>query len=1153
MKKKRFAVHIITAMRITIVQISLIVSFVCSAYANKTDAQILDKRVSISARNTEIKDVLTELKKQVGIKFIFSRALIKAERKITCEATDKKLSDFFEEVLIPLNIGYKVFDDQILLFPLTDNEIKSVTYNFLYSPTPARTIRGRITSADGKPLQGASVNVKGTTRGTTTDADGKFKLLLEDNDKTLEISFTGYVSQEVTIGKSDFIEIKLAPSQKNLDDVVVVAYGTQKKTTVVSSVTSIEPKELKGPSSNLTTMLAGRIAGLISYQRSGEPGQDNASFFIRGVGTFGAGKIDPLILIDGIESNTTDLARLQPDDIAGFSILKDATATSLYGARGANGVILVTTKTGQLGKMRFNIRVENSSSSNTKNIGLADNVSFMTLANEGVLTRNPLGALLYSQNKIDHTASGDDPLLYPNNNWIDQLIKSHTNNQRANVNIGGGTDKMKYYLAMSYNLDNGNLKDNQLNGFSNNIKLQSYYILSNVTLSLTKSTEALVSLKGEFDDYKGPIGGGAAVYHNAIWSNPVAFPAIYPADLLPYAKHPLFGNAIMPGSTNALYNNPYAQSLSGFQSANTSTLTAQLRLNQNLDMVTQGLSARVMAYTTRYANFSVTRQISPYYYTPNVLDGKFLGISLINDGSAGNPFPVPTEYLTYNPGANIVNSTTYGEAALNYSRVFGEKHSVGGMVIGTIRNYLTGNASTLQLSLPARNEGVSGRFTYGYDNRYLLEYDFGYNGSERFAANHRFGFFPSIGGGWVVSNEKFFEPLLNVVDQLKFRFTYGLVGNDQIGNPNDRFFYLSQVSLNNGSVGNFGTNFTYSRPTVSISRYENQNITWEKSRQTNLGMDLMLLHNLKVTVDAYKQFRSNILMVRNTIPSSMGLQADISSNVGEASSKGIDVALDYHKSFSHTLWIQSRGTFTYATSKVVYNEEPDYAANNKNLSRVGNSMSQIYGLVAERLFTDQSEVNNSPMQFGNIMAGDIKYRDINGDGKISTTDFVPLGLPSTPEILFGFGFSVGYKNFDISAFFQGSARTSFLINPADITPFGNQNGLLKAIADDHWSENNRNSYAFWPRFNNNFSENNDQPSSWWLRNGAFMRLKSAEIGYNLTASTLKKLHLSNTRFYVNGINLLTVSAFKLWDPEMGASGIGYPIQKVINAGLMVGF
>jgi TonB-linked SusC/RagA family outer membrane protein len=1021
-----------------------------------------------------------------------------------------------------------------------------------YSQVNEITVRGKVHS-DSSELAGVSIFVKNSlNKVTKTDEKGVFTLKVPAN-ATLVFTHVGYETQEVEVQGNNSLKVLLKPKDNKLGEVVVIGYGTQKKTTLVSSVTSIDTKEIKGPSSNLTTMLAGRISGLISFQRSGEPGQDNASFFIRGLGTFGAGKVDPLILIDGIESTPTDLARLQPDDISGFSVLKDATATSVYGARGANGVILVTTKIGQIGKMKFNFRVENSNSSNTRNIELADNISFMNLANEAVLTRNPLGALPYSQTKIDHTAKGDDPLLYPNNNWIQQLIKTSTNNQRANLNISGGSEKAKYYLAMSYNLDNGNLKGNSLNGFNNNIKLQTYSILSNVTLNLTKTTEALVSLKGEFDDYNGPIGGGAAVYSSALWSNPVAFPAVYPSGLLPYVKHPLFGNAIMQGTTNVLYNNPYAQSLSGFQTSNTSTLTAQLSIKQNLDAITPGLSARMMAYTARYANFSVSRQVSPYYYSSSIIDGKLSGIYLINDGSAGNPFPTPTEYLTYSPGANNLNSTTYAEAAVNYARVFKSKHSVGGMLIGTIRNYLTGNASTLQLSLPARNEGVSGRVTYGYDNRYLIEYDFGYNGSERFALNHRFGFFPSVGGGWVISNEKFFEPLLKTVNQFKFRFTYGLVGNDQIGNSTDRFFYLSQVNLNGSSVGNFGTNYTYSRPTVAITRYENQNITWEQSKQTNLGLDITLLHDLKITVDAYHQYRSNILMVRNTVPTSMGLQASISSNVGQAYSEGIDLAVDYHKTFNNSLWIQTRGTFTYAHSKVLVNEEPQYSTNNANLTKVGNSMSQIYGLVAERLFTDQVEVNNSPTQFGNVLAGDIKYRDVNGDGKISVSDYVPIGFPSTPEILYGFGFSVGYKNFDISAFFQGVSRTSFLISPANITPFANQNGLLQVIAGDHWSENNRNSYAFWPRLNNNFSDNNNQSSSWWLHNGSFMRLKSAEIGYNLSGPVLKKLHLNTGRIYVNGINLLTFSAFKLWDPEMGASGLGYPIQKIVNAGILIGF
>ncbi len=660
------------------------------------------------------------------------------------------------------------------------------------------------------------------------------------------------------------------------------------------------------------------------------------------------------------------------------------------------------------------------------------------------------------------------------------------------------------------------------------------------------------------------------MFRNALWSNPVAFPDVFPPDLLPFIKHPLFGNAIIPGTGSSLFVNPYAESISGFQQKNTSTLTAQLSLKQNFDFITQGLSARVMAYTTRYADFSVSRRYSPFYYTPSILEGKFNGLILLNDNTSGSPGVTPTEYLDYIPGEKKVNTTAYTEAAINYARTF-EKHSVGGMLIGTMRNYLTGNANNLQLSLPARNAGISGRFTYGFDSRYLAEFDFGYNGSERFAANHRYGFFPSIGAGWVVSNEKFFQPLTNLVSQLKFRFTYGLVGNDQIGRDEDRFFYLSDVNLNGSYSGRFGTDFIYGRPRVVVNRYENRDITWEQSQQTNVGMDLTLLNGLTVTVDAYKQHRTNILMTRSTIPTSMGLQAAIQSNVGKASSKGIDIALDYHKSFTNKFWIQSRGTFTYATSKLLVNEEPDYAQNLRHLSRVGHSLNQIYGLVAERLFIDDKDVVNSPLQgYGEYMAGDIKYRDIDGDGKITGNDVAPIGYPTTPEIVYGFGFSVGYKNFDISAFFQGSPRSSFVINATKITPFylvsgssprtftddklreGNQSGLLQVIADDHWSEDNRNSYAFWPRLSSTLVDNNTQSSTWWLQNGSFLRLKSTEIGYNVPNSFLNKLHLTNGRIYLNALNLFSINSFKLWDPEMGSSGLGYPVQKVFNAGIMIG-
>ena len=1114
----------------------------------QASAATFAKKSTIKVKSASLKDIFEQIQEQTNYNFLYNTEDLEGTKPVNLQVYGTGLKQALDICIYNQPVMDTTKNTSILIIP------KSVVESRFDAKID---ITGKVTDEKGETLKGVSVKVKGSTTGTTTDLDGKYMLTIQDNNAILVFTYVGYTTQEIAVGNTSIINAILKPKDNSLDEVkVTVAYGTQKKTTLVSAVTSVDIAQLKGPSSNLTTMLAGKIAGVISYQRSGEPGQDNASFFIRGVGTFGAGKVDPLILIDGIESSTNDLARLQPDDISGFSVLKDATATSLYGARGANGVILINTKLGVSGKVKFNVRVENSTSSNTRNVGLADNVNYMKLANEAVLTRDPLGALPYSQNKIDHTMRGDDPLLYPSNNWIQQLIKDKTSNQRINLNASGGSDKSKYYLAMTYNVDNGNLKDNSLNGFNNNIKLRSYSLLSNVTLNLTKTTEALVSVKGLFDDYNGPIGGGGGVYNNALWSNPVAFPAVYPGNLLSYAKHPLFGNALIPGG-GGLYVNPYAQSLAGFQTSKSYTLIAQLSLKQNLDAVTPGLSARMMAYTERYASFAVSRQVSPYFYSSNSNNGEFTGLTLLNDGSSGSVGLTPTEYLTYTPGVAQVNSAEYGEASINYSHTFNAKHSVGALLIGTIRQYQSGNAPDLQTSLPARNEGVSGRFTYGYDDRYLLEFDFGYNGSERFAAKRRFGFFPSIGGGWIVSNEKFFKPLLNVINKLKFRGTYGLVGNDQIGNANDRFFYLSNVNLNGGATGAFGTNFTYSRPTIYTSRYENEDITWELSKQTNLGMDLTLFHDLDITVDAYRQNRSNILMVRSSIPTSMGLQAFISSNAGQAKSQGVDLALDYHKSFNNSLWIQTRGTFTYATSKLLVNEEPIYAANNQNLSRVGNSLGQIYGLVAERLFVDQREVNNSPIQYGSIMAGDIKFRDINGDGKITNADYVPIGYPTTPEIIYGFGFSVGFKNFDISAFFQGSARSSFTINSANMTPFyvngGNQVGLLSAIADNHWSEDNQNSYAFWPRLNSLISANNSQSSTWWLENGSFIRLKSTEIGYNLPNSVLKKSGLSSARIYINGTNLLTMSAFKLWDPEMGTSGLRYPIQKVFNMGLIAGF
>jgi TonB-linked SusC/RagA family outer membrane protein len=1034
------------------------------------------------------------------------------------------------------------------------------------------TVKGVVKDTVGG-LPGVNVKVSGTNRGVSTDEFGRYTIKLPKTGRLL-FSLVGYKPKNVAVANYNqnaegiyLINVTLSADANSLEEVAVVGFGTQKKTSVISSITSINPKELKGPTSNLTTMMAGRVAGMIAYQRSGEPGADNAQFFIRGLGTFGAGKQDPLILIDGIESTQNDMARLQPDDISSFNVLKDATASAVYGARGANGVVLILTKSGVAGQTKFGFRAESSLSSNTKNFQFADNVTYMKLANEAALTRNRLAILPYLQTKIDATAAGENELLYPNNNWIKQLIKDYTINQRYNMNISGGGTKASYYIAGTYNIDNGVLKVADLNNFNSNIKLKNYSVRSNVNINLTNTTEAIIRVYGQFDDYTGPVGGGGATFNRAIWSNPVMFPAIYPASLSPYSKHPLFGNAISP--TGALYMNPYAEMVKGYQDKNASTLQTQIEIKQDLKFITPGLNVRLMSYARRYSYFDISRAYNPFYYSATEQPDKSIGLTLINGGGALSTGIVGTEYLNYSEGTKELNSTFYTELAANYNRTFSAKHAVGAMLITTMRNYLAANPGSLQLSLPSRNQGVSGRATYGYDNLYLAEFNFGYNGSERFAENNRFGFFPSFGLGYIVSNENYFKPLAKVITSLKLRATYGLVGNDQIGRPEDRFFYLSEVNMNDGTFGStFGEDGQYYRSGISLSRYSNPLITWERSKQANLGLDVTIFDALSLTFDVYKNERSSILTPRTYIPSTMGLQAAVQANTNKMESRGVDFSASYNKSFSNSLFLQLRGNFTYATNKVLIYDEPTFNTNEYYRYHVGLSGSQTFGYIAERLFIDDNEAKNSPVQFSGAPGtdyggGDIKYRDVNGDGKISDADQVPIGYPTAPEIIYGFGGTVGFKGFDLSAFFQGSARSSFFINPGNISPFvlnreannpnATQNGLLQVIADSHWSEQNRDSYAFWPRLSPNFVGNNTAQSTWWLRNGSFLRLKSVELGYNIPARALSKIAIKSCRVYVNATNLGAISSFKLWDPEMGGNGLGYPVQTVYNLGLNVSF
>lgn len=715
------------------------------------------------------------------------------------------------------------------------------------SATDLKTVKGTVVDETNQPIPGATILVQNSTRGVVTDELGKFEITVLPSDK-LVISFIGLETKTIPIGDKTTLSIVLLPKANELDGVTVVAFAKQKKESVVGAITTVTPKDLKVPSSNLTTALAGRVAGMISYQTSGEPGADNAQFFIRGIGTFGSSaKKDPLILIDNLEVSATDLARLQPDDIASFSIMKDATAAALYGSRGANGVILVTTKEGAEGKAKLSIRFETSLSQPTRQVKLADPVTYMRMHNEATLARTPENPLPYSEEKIANTLAGKNPMVYPAVDWQDILFKNFAVNERLNFNLSGGGKVARYYISGTYNKDNGILRENGKNNFNSNISLANYALRSNININVTPTTEVIVRLSGQFDDYTGPLEGGQRVYLETMNANPVLFPAEYlPDKANQRAKQILFGNY-----TGGTYLNPYANMVKGYKEYANSTMMAQFELKQKLDFFTKGLELRAMFNTQRYSYFENKRQYTPYYYMIDVYDKEndIYTLKSLNEGSMA---------LGYDPSYKTVSSSIYMEAAANYNRTFDEKHDVGGLLVYTMQNKRSGNESDLQKSLPHRNMGLAGRFTYGYDSRYFMEFNFGLNGSERFAKKERWGFFPSIGLGWMISNEAFWpESMQRIMPKLKVRGSYGLVGNDAIGSDDDRFYYLSNVNLNNSDRGaTFGSSFGYNRPGYSISRYANEEISWEVSYKTNFAVEINLFNDLDIQAEWFREKRT---------------------------------------------------------------------------------------------------------------------------------------------------------------------------------------------------------------------------------------------------------------------------------------------------------
>ena len=1076
--------------------------------------------ISVKGQAMTIKQAIQLIEKNSNYTFFYNAADLKntTNKNLNCEGT---IEEVLKEVFKGSGITYMIKGNEIILKVNKEEAAQQ-------QPKKKRTVTGTVVDAEnGDPVIGATVVVKGQKDGVITDLDGNFTIAISGSKAQLEFSYIGYRKKTVDVGDLGVINVKMESDNQLLSEVVVVGAGTQKKVSVTGSITSVKGLELKAPSSSLTTSFAGKLAGVISMTSTGEPGAAS-EFYIRGVSTFG-GRATPLILLDDVEISTADLNNIPAETIESFSILKDASATAIYGARGANGVMLITTKTGKENeKTRINVTVENSFNKPMNFPDFVNGATWMEMYNEAQLTRNPGATPKYSQLDIDNTRNQVNPYIYPDVQWKDVIFKNMNMNQRANVNISGGGSKASYYMSLQANHDTGLLDTKKVYSYNNNINNWGYNFQNNISYKITSTTKIDLHMNAQIRNKKGPNYSTSDLFAQMLYCNPINFPVTFPAQ--PGDTHIRFGNAIWTGSS--VRTNPYAYMLSSFKEYNENTLNTSLKINQKLDFVTKGLSVQAMVNWKNWASSSYNRTIEPYYYG---IKGGSYNPSNPTDYEIERLGTSGTDYLKTSDISKASDQTFYLDARVNYDRQF-NLHHVTGMLMYMQREYRSS-------VLPERNQGFSGRFTYDYGQRYLVELNFGYNGTERLAKKERFEFFPAVSLGWVISNEKFFEPMTKYIDNLKIRGSYGLVGSDETGLSAgaQHFLYIDQVSLNNiGFTTGVDMNYTLYGPLVT--NYAVVNGGWERVKKLDIGIDLELFRQLTITADYFNEKRYNILLHREAWPESLGYYtAKPWSNKGKVDNWGIELSVNWRKEFTKDLYVDFRGNFTYTENKYVNLDEPVYPYVWK--TSTGKPLSRTTGYIAQGLFSSQEEIDNSPTQNlgSTVKPGDIKYRDVNGDGKIDGSDQVMISpYGTTPRIQYGLGMNVTYKKFDFGVFFNGSAKRTIMIS--GISPFGQSDyNVMQFIADDYWSESNPNPNAKYPRLGLTSSQtaNNTVASTYWMRNGNFIRFKTLELGYKFKYG----------RVYLNGDNIAVFSPFKLWDPEL--SWNAYPLQRTFNIGVQL--
>ena len=1009
--------------------------------------------------------------------------------------------------------------------------------------TPKKvTVRGVVIDENSQPVPGVAVLVKGkpSEGGTMTDQNGEFSLAVPA-DAVVQFSCIGYKPEERPVAQTTDWLVTLVEESVALEGTVVVGYGVQRKESVVGAITQVKSEELdKTGTTSITNALAGKVPGLLVFSKSGGPGENDATLLVRGLSSWNGNA--PLVMVDGIER---DMNTLSPTDVASISILKDASATAVYGVKGANGVILITTRKGDIGAPHISYSGNFALQQSTALPSYLNSAQYAELYNEAGENDSRITGSTYiprfTAEDIALYKNHEDPLLHPDTDWIGTFLRKFSTRTQHNVNVSGGIDKVKYFISGSFFDQTGIYKNTQIDRDHDvNPRDTRYNFRSNFDFQITRDFTAQVQLAAQIENIISPSGGNSSIWQAISFANPLSSPGLVDGKIVKIE------NGV--GSVN-----PWQVLLSnGYNKRSSNNLNSSVRFDYDFsNAITKGLSAHVRAaYDSFYYSSRKFSKSFPYYLARREADGQ--------------------EYLIPQSEASIWNTSTswsknrkvYFEGGINYDRTFGEHH-VTALALYNQSKYWS---PTLAFYVPNAYQGLVGRLTYEYAQRYLLEFDMGYNGTENFAKGRRFGFFPAVSAGWIITEEPWL-PKNDILTYMKIRASYGEVGNDKIGGS--RFLYLpSSYGEASGSAYQywFGVSSNPNQSTAVVEgKIGNPDLTWERARKANVGLDFnMFKGRLSVQSDAFYEYRDNILANRSTEPFIIGAELP-AYNLGSMKNFGCEFDLTWRdkvKDFNY--WV--RGNFSFARNRIVFKDEVNKQY--KYQAETGRRYGQFFGLIFDGYYNSWEEINalDRPVSAWNgnqLQPGDCRYVDVNKDGKIDNYDMVPLGYSNIPEIIYGVSCGFSWKGIDFSVLFQGATNVSIKYFGRSLWPFAKSEESAKSLILKRWTPER---YAAgedieFPRLSlnpNSESDHNYRPSSLWIRDASYLRLKNIEIGYNFDRRVIEKLHVGGLRLFLNGSNLFTWSDVIDLDPEVlsttGNTELNsYPLQKVYNIGLNITF